>query len=156
MSSRRSSADTEASLAATAMALLAVPGQQVRLHVSGDFLSSEDGDLDSGYVSGLQDLAGVHKNTFGQGVMGWVYTQVREPSLGVALRPSGWAVLQSDDGRREDFDAIVVDPEEEAKGLGAVVCPQQKGKVASCADCLMCTAIGLKVKTLKPVAFLRH
>jgi hypothetical protein len=156
--SRRSTTELQASLASVAMALVAEPERQVRLHASGDFLEVKDGPIQWDYVEGLMDMGRLHLERHPREAAGWTYTQVHSPKLLMLMRAGGWSILCSEN-RFSPGNTFVADSLEEVKRQNGRACLEQVAKKASCADCLVCTKVGLRIANGRPaprIGFIKH
>lgn len=145
---RRASSEIRNSLnsAALALALGAVTGEIVRLHVSGDF-AIENGDekeVDVDYIIGLLEICEALDASGFDGVFGYTYTHIEREKIApyVALLDGYISVMYSD-----HFDAggAVVWPHDDIDKLRektnakVYMCPNQRtdGRV-KCIDCGIC------------------
>lgn len=113
----------------------------VRLHVLGDFYSVE-------YVHFWQ--AALHRLP---GLYIYGYTARYGCAIGGAidimnLHPR--CSIRWSDGGDGEFRAVTVESEDQAREVGAVLCPAQTGKSDCCGTCALCWS------TPKTIAFLRH
>lgn len=113
----------------------------VRLHVLGDFFSAA-------YVAFwhamLHRLPGLHL----YGYTARTGSVIADEITKMNKHPRCWVRFSG--GTEGQFRAITVDTTDEAKVIGAIVCPVQTNRVGCCGECALCWS------TPKAIAFLRH
>lgn len=132
---------------ATHLEQLAVKHEQgfvVRLHVLGDFYSTE-------YVEFWRKQLMKHHNMV---VYGYTH-RMPDTDIGAAVDvlncsyPDRWRVRFSDSDATT-FNTVVIQNIDAYDDSMGIVCPEQLDKTPSCADCGLCWA------SEKPVVFLEH
>lgn len=164
LASKRAENTWQSGVAAAMLAIVAQKKGLVRLHVSGDIMRPDDNSVvDHHYVGGLMDLGAVARGSRDR-LLGWSYSQAEDlPLYKGDLLQFGWAFCQSSSeyGNPGGADTFVASSKEEIIAAGGVVCPQQLGKVKSCAECgkgLRINLCAMRAMGLfkKPIGFIEH
>lgn len=139
----------------------------VRLHISGDMLKYGKQEVDTAYINALCNASKYVKarkwpRGYGGNVNVYYYTHIPMDYFGpyrTKLAKHSIFGLQSlDEGDQSICNSgcsLVINNAEEANTKTGVICPQQTGHVAGCADCGLCL-LSAKGKLKKTILFVKH
>lgn len=130
-------------------------GQPLRLHVGGDCRTDPAARRVGAASKRWRRRGGGKVFTFSHG---WRWVARSSWGSAVSVLASVERVADIATARARGYAAAitVATPEEVARVPGGFRCPEQTGKVASCAACLICTRGASLLETKKPVVFVAH